>query len=216
MRDEYHITFLRHAESLGNSNRVIQGHVDYELSMNGKEQAQRLWLRWQKEQVEFDYVISSPLIRAIETADIVTKNTNLKIIKDVLWIERNTGDISGLHADEADRLFPKTIFRQPYAPFANSGEGEFRLYLRAGEALLSLLEKESGRYLIVSHGGILNQAISCLMGIPPHPSQMGIRFRLANTGISKFIYHPEFHQWEVVCINDAAHLAAPYSWNNEV
>jgi broad specificity phosphatase PhoE len=62
------ITFLRHGESEGNLSGVIQGQSDYPLTQAGIEQANRLAVYWKSEAVSFNRIISSPLLRASETA----------------------------------------------------------------------------------------------------------------------------------------------------
>ncbi len=67
----HYITLLRHGESEGNTSGVLQGQSDYPLTTLGFEQAQRLALYWKANQVKFDLIISSPLLRASQTAEII-------------------------------------------------------------------------------------------------------------------------------------------------
>jgi broad specificity phosphatase PhoE len=45
----YHITFLRHGESVGNVEDRFQGQADFSLTDKGRLQAQALADRWQAE-----------------------------------------------------------------------------------------------------------------------------------------------------------------------
>ena len=65
----YHITFLRHGESVGNAEDRFQGQADFPLTEKGRLQAQALARRWQDEGVSFDHCIASPLVRARQTAE---------------------------------------------------------------------------------------------------------------------------------------------------
>jgi len=47
----YHVTFLRHGESVGNAQERFQGHADYSLTGKGRAQARALADRWQVEGV---------------------------------------------------------------------------------------------------------------------------------------------------------------------
>ncbi|RPI31749.1 MAG: histidine phosphatase family protein, partial [Chloroflexota bacterium] len=69
----YHLILLRHGESVGNANGVYQGQADFELSDLGRRQAQALAERWVAEEKTFDLVISSPLLRARQTAEIIAE-----------------------------------------------------------------------------------------------------------------------------------------------
>ena len=68
----YRFVFLRHAESVGNVESRWQGQSNYPLTDKGRAQARALCERWKKENVKFDLVITSTLIRARETAEMVT------------------------------------------------------------------------------------------------------------------------------------------------
>ena len=63
------IYMTRHGETVWNAEGRIQGHTDIDLSPRGRTQAQALGQRL--EDVDFDAVYSSDLIRARETADII-------------------------------------------------------------------------------------------------------------------------------------------------
>ncbi|MBK8784770.1 MAG: hypothetical protein IPO22_23960, partial [Anaerolineales bacterium] len=52
----------------------------------------------------------------------------------------------------------------------SDGEGDWELFLRAGQALHSLLKREPARYLIVSHGGLLNQVMHAVVGSLREPT----------------------------------------------
>jgi broad specificity phosphatase PhoE len=69
----------------------------------------------------------------------------------------------------------------PYQAVGETGESQWELYLRAGRAVQNLLKNPPGRYLVVSHGGILNLAFYAILGIAPQANFTGPRFRFANT-----------------------------------
>ena len=56
----YHVTFLRHGESVGNAEDRFQGHADFPLTEKGRTQARSLAERWQAEGVTFDTVHRQP------------------------------------------------------------------------------------------------------------------------------------------------------------
>lgn len=201
----YYITLLRHGESTGNAENRLQGQSDFLLSEKGRAQAHALAQRWQAEGVGFDTVIASPLLRAGETAEIIAKALNVPLEYDPLWMERHNGKMSGLLQDEARALFPDRDFFNPYQPLAETGEGDWQLYLRAGQALFNLLQRPAGKYLVVSHGGTLNMTLYAIFGITPQPSYQGPRFHFRNTSFSQLRYYPTRHRWRVEVIGDRAH-----------
>ena len=201
----YHFVFLRHGESVGNVESRWQGQSDYPLTERGRAQAQALAQRWQEEKAKFDLVITSPLIRAKNTAEIVASALDIKVEADPLWMERNIGEMTGLTIDEI-RLRPRPNFVTPYDTIGGVGEGDWVLFLRAGQALQSLLRRPAGRYLIVSHGGLLNQLMHAIVGIAPHADPSGVRFRFDNTAFARVFYLSHQHRWAIETLNDHVHL----------
>jgi len=209
-RDIFDIFLLRHGESVGNFERRWQGQADFPLTDKGCEQARALGERWLAEGQSFDYVLASPQKRAQETASIIADSLKLPVETDPIWMERNIGDAAGMTGDEVNKRFPKGNNINPFAPIiGDDGEGNWELYLRAGRALHGLLTREPGRYLVVSHGGLLNQVMHAVVGITPQAGDSGVRFRFKNTGFAQLSYRPDSHQWYINTLNDRSH------WNGK-
>jgi 2,3-bisphosphoglycerate-dependent phosphoglycerate mutase len=205
--ENYYVTFLRHAESVGNASGYWQGQNDYELSAHGIQQSRELAERWLAEKKTFDLVIASPLLRARQTAEIIAGPLSVSLEFDADWMERNNGKLAGLTQEEARAFYPEPPFIHPYMPIGVTGESQWELYLRAGRAIQKLLQYPPGSYLVVSHGGILNMAFYAILGIPIQGNFQGPRFHLRNTGFAHLIYLPREHKWHVFSLNDTFHLA---------
>ena len=201
----YNFVFLRHGESIGNAESRWQGQSDYALTERGRAQARALAERWKSEAAKFDLIVSSPLVRAKETADIIAFALGAKIELDPLLLERNIGEMEGLTMEEV-RKIPQPPYITPYDPIGGEGEGDWALFLRAGQALHDLVLRPPGSYLIVSHGGLLNQLMNAIIGIAPHVDPSGVRFRFENTAFARVIYFPYQHRWVIDTVNDRAHL----------
>jgi broad specificity phosphatase PhoE len=201
----YQFTFLRHGESVGNAESRWQGQSEYPLTEKGRLQARALAERWKSDGVRFDLAISSPLGRARETVEIIASTLNLRVEFDPVWIERDIGEMEGLTADEV-RQKPQPQYTTPYDSIGGDGEGDWALFLRAGQALHDLLHRPAGNYLIVSHGGLLNQLMHAIVGVAPHVDPSGVRFRFENTAFSRAIYFPHQHRWAIDAVNDHVHL----------
>lgn len=201
----YQFTLLRHGESLGNAQARWQGQSDYPLTERGRAQALALAGRWKAENMKFDLVIASPLVRAKETAEIIASALHSRMETDSIWMERNIGAMEGLTAEEVRRK-PQPPMVTPYNPIGGNGEGDWELYLRAGRALHELLQRPAGRYLIVSHGGMLNQLMHAIVGIAHHADPGGVRFHFENASFSQVTYYPHKHRWAIDAVNDRAHL----------
>jgi 2,3-bisphosphoglycerate-dependent phosphoglycerate mutase len=201
------LRFLRHAESVGNAQGYYQGQKDYVLTDRGENQVKRLIARWQADGTRIDQVISSPLTRARKTAEPICEAFGCPLVVDDDWRERDIGLLTGVKREEADKVYPKPDFFTPYDSLGVTGEGDWALYLRAGRAIHSILKRPSGRVLIVSHGGILNQAMHVVFGMAPQAAGQGVHFRFVNTAYSTVYYDPERYKWVVWGLNDFTHLA---------
>jgi len=202
----YRFTLLRHGESVGNAQARWQGQSDYPLTERGRAQARAVAERWKSENEKFDLAISSPLVRARETSEIIAAVLNLKVEVDPIWLERDIGEMEGLTADEV-RQRPQPPYVTPYDSIGGDGEGDWELFLRAGKALHDLLRRPAGHYLVVSHGGMLNQLMHAIVGIGAHHADpSGVRFHFENASFSQVTYFPQRHRWAIDAVNDRAHL----------
>jgi len=65
------LILVRHGETIDNKKRLVQGHRQGELSDVGKEQAKKVAERLKDEKI--DYIFSSDLRRAADTAKVIAK-----------------------------------------------------------------------------------------------------------------------------------------------
>jgi len=202
----YSITLLRHGESQGNYEGRHQGQAEFPLTDLGKKQVQALVNRWIVEQKVFNLVISSPLRRARETAEIISSALSIPLEFDSLWMERDNGLMKGLSPEEVRETLPQPDFVHPYQPIGQTGESQWELYLRAGKAVQSLINRPPGCYLVVSHGALLNMFFYAILGIAPQPNFHGPRFRFSNSAFASLQYNPRSHRWYVLGVNDHSHL----------
>lgn len=199
---DYYVTFLRHGESVGNAENRFQGQADFALTEKGRAQAEALADRWQAEEITFDLCVSSPLARARETAEIIAARLNVPLEFDPDWQEMDNGRLAGLTDEEAGAL-ERPQFFTPYTPYGETGESRWELYLRAGRGIQSLLKRPAGRYLVVSHGGILNMTMYAILSIAPQAQSHGPRFFFRNTTFASFVYNPDSHNWRMLSLERA-------------
>jgi 2,3-bisphosphoglycerate-dependent phosphoglycerate mutase len=194
--EKYYVTFLRHGESVGNQENRFQGQADFPLTDKGREQARALAEYWKSDGITFDQCFASPLMRAKETAEIVTSALNIPLLMESLWLEMDNGRLAGLRDDEIYWDEPK--FLTPYTRMGETGESRHEVFLRAGRGIQSILDCKPGRYLVVSHGGILNMAMYSILSIAPQAHHNGPRFFFRNTSFADFTYDPEWHNWRLM------------------
>lgn len=202
----YEFTFLRHGESHANLAGYFQGQSNTSLTERGKAQVESLIKRWIAEQVNFDLIISSPLSRALQTAEMISQALNTPLEINDIWLERDTGELTGVDRNEATKLDYFKDFYTPFDLMGKTGEGDWALFLRAGKGIADLLKRPPGKYLVVSHGGIMNQALRAISGVTPQPNSMGVQYGFVNTSFAKVHYYPDTYRWHILTINDHTHI----------
>jgi 2,3-bisphosphoglycerate-dependent phosphoglycerate mutase len=201
----YTLYLLRHGESVGNLEGYHQGQSDFPLTERGRQQAQALARYWQAQRLKFDCIMASPLLRARETAETVAAAVGAPLELDPAWMERDVGLLAGMKPEAAEARYPRPPFMPPYTHIGQTGESQWELFLRAGQALQGVLERPAGHYLIVSHGGLLNMLIYAMLGLSPQANFTGPRFRFQNTSFATLSYSPAEHAWRVLGINERPH-----------
>lgn len=205
----YDITFVRHAQSEANAEGVFQGQFDTPLTEKGRQQAAQLGKYWYEKGITFDKIISSPLLRARETAEGIQEYLKIPLEFEPDWMERDTGNLSGIPHKQLDAIKTRPDFISLYEPIGETGESEWMLYLRAGRAIHDLLQNPPGRYVVVSHSAFLKKVMLVALGIPPQGDFRGIRFWINNTACTRFKYCTENNQWSLTTMNDQSHILEP-------
>lgn len=97
------LILVRHGETSWNDELKLQSHTDNPLNQKGIKNVEKTaeFLKDEK----FDFIISSPLIRAKKTAEIINQNHNLEIEIDERITERDFGKLDGMNYLE----FPEKI-----------------------------------------------------------------------------------------------------------
>lgn len=87
------IYVMRHGETVWNSKGITQGRSNNRLSKNGKIQAEMTAEKLKNKKI--DFIICSPLMRTVQTANIINKNHGVKIIKNEKINEVEQGIFTG-------------------------------------------------------------------------------------------------------------------------
>ena len=138
--------FIRHGESEGNVNRVFSGRADHPLTEYGRQQA--ALAADEAANLIIDLIVTSPLRRAAETAEIIADRIGYpkeKIMQSALLMERSYGELQG----------------KPYEAIPHEREGlekitgvesEAHLLERGKQAADMLRRLPNENILVVGHG----------------------------------------------------------------
>lgn len=151
------IYLTRHGETVWNRQHRFQGHKNSELTDKGILAAELLADRI--EDTELDYIVSSPLLRAYNTAEIVRGNKDIEIIKHNGLKEINLGEFEGMSYVDIKKEYTKLLAEIEKDPFNNrypNGENLQEFYKRVVKAFLEVIDNHRNKTtLIVAHGGTL-------------------------------------------------------------
>jgi uncharacterized phosphatase len=148
---------VRHGQTDWNAQRRLQGSTDIPLNDVGRGQARDAVAVLSG--YEWDAIVSSPLTRAAETADLIAAGLGLGVDRRVAELtERSFGPAEGLQAGpELDALRIPGGFRD--------AESEDETARRGLAALEELAKEFSGRrVLVVAHGTLLRVSLGRAIG----------------------------------------------------
>ena len=160
------IILARHGETEWNVEKIFRGRIDIELNETGIKQAELL--AEYLSDLKIDAIYSSPLKRALKTAEIITGYHKLDVEIAPGLIDFNYGKWQGLPHQEV-----KDKYKELYAEWISSPE---RVKMPAGESLDEVREraigvvddviaKYKGTVALVSHRVVNKVLICALLGL---------------------------------------------------
>lgn len=195
------ITFVRHGETDANAASIWQGQGDAALSATGRDQARALRDRLQG--TEYDFVVSSDLVRTLQTAELA----GLEPESDPGWREMDIGAWEGLTRDEVMDRFPGQLEQialgdRDVAMGGGESWNEFSVRIDAAiEALRSRVPPGS-RVLVIAHGGVIHSALATRLGFRgarPWPIA-----RILNAAVTELIVDDDWSHLQM--LNDVRHV----------
>jgi broad specificity phosphatase PhoE len=147
-----HLFYLRHGESVFNKTHKWAGISDPPLTEHGRSQSQQAGKLFRTKGIQFDCIYSSPLSRALDTAQIFANQIGFpssKIIVDKRLVERCYGELEGTHHPEAA---VKYLLGESHIDSYKNVEKFRDLQLRANQTYEWLQSLSDESILVVSHG----------------------------------------------------------------
>jgi isoleucyl-tRNA synthetase len=162
--NEYFV--MRHGEAENNILGILSGKSDnpHHLTEKGKAQvkdsAQKL------KSIGFDFVYSSPFVRTMETAKIVSNEIgleNLSLKTDERLRELGSGVWEGKSVEQFAKEFP---FKDRFTHFPENGESYADIKKRMGDFLYEMEKKHKGKkILIITHETPALMLLSSALGL---------------------------------------------------
>lgn len=158
------IYIARHGETKWNREGRMQGFKNSDLTEEGISNAKSLGESLKN--IDFDYIYSSPLGRALDTAKYIRKDDSINIILDDSLKELNLGLWEGMTHKDIKEKYPTQYnnFREHPELFeSNGGEDFLELIKRVEDGLNNIIKDENHEnILIVTHTCVI-KAISIIV-----------------------------------------------------
>ena len=157
---------VRHGQTDWNLAKRFQSRSDIPLNETGRVQAHGIRARLQASGARFALAKTSPLVRAVETTEIIVAGTGLVSEPDEALLEISLGDFEGEHETALKQRMGDAFDQWRALHFTKSapqGETLYEAMDRIRPVLKTLQRLGSGQnVLIVAHQGI-NMAIMAVL-----------------------------------------------------
>jgi probable phosphoglycerate mutase len=164
---------MRHARTVWNQEKRIQGQKDSPVTREGRKQAAECGkilksLSWHR-------ILSSDIGRAVETANIINAYLQMSILKDRRLREQNWGQWTGKTLDSISSQSSQELATQGgtgwlFCP--PGGEDRLTVWQRSQQVLVDTAEKHPGEnILVVTHEGVIKSLVYRLYGRRFLPSE---------------------------------------------
>lgn len=154
------LILVRHGRTPANAAGLLQGRIDQDLDDHGRRQAAAV-AAFVTSRGPVDEVVSSPLVRAIQTAAAFGVEPEI----DERWIELSYGEYEGAPVDQ----MPSSVWERwrtdpHYTPVG--GESFAALHERVRTAAEDLLQRAADRnVVVVSHVSPIKSAVAWALAV---------------------------------------------------
>ena len=195
---------VRHAETFGNTGADVS--ADPILTARGHEQAELLAARLAS--VALDAVFCSPLLRALETTQIILSRQSADVPVELLaelMEHQPEPDYCGQPTEKLRKICPNAVYPDRRAQPPETDEQALE---RARFVIRLVRERfREGNVLIVAHGQFNTYLLLAALGLP---KPEGFNFSQRNACLDRILYLPD-GRVKAKLINDVSHLP-PELW----
>lgn len=197
------IILVRHGETDTNIKGKIHKYSDTEqLTANGIKQIEKTSLALKKDNPVAVYCSKEK--RAIQSAQIISKNLDIPLFEIDGLEERNWGDYAGLSFQEIKQKagMDDMSFEERYTFRPPNGQSWKETEERLLNTLNEIISKNEGKGIVlVTHGGSIRIYLPTLLGVSKEESY---KYDPDNASISVFDY--EDNKFSKIVYNDTSHL----------
>ncbi len=174
--------FLRHGQTDWNLLGLLQGRTDRPLNATGIAQAQASAKPMRSENI--GAIVSSPLLRARQTAEAVSDALDVPVTVDQRLIERNFGRFEGQPLEKSKSDGTTTLDFVSSTALSADAEPWEAVCKRVQDTVSHwLVQHPERRVLFVGHYGVMSALCQQLLG-RPQPAKNATPYRFAKTKLA--------------------------------
>ena len=204
------IILVRHGQTEWNRVERFRGRADVPLNETGLAQALVTGRRIADEWLPMT-VYSSPLSRAVKTAEVIARHLDLSIRVHPGLIDIDYGQWEGLTPDEVRVRWPEMIdswYNTPASIRMPGGETLADVRARAMETVNEVVDCHGGQTVVIVGHTVINRII--LLGVLGLSNDRFWRLRQDTCAINSF--EAEGGDFTLVSLNDTCHLQSKASY----
>ena len=208
------IYLMRHGQTQLNVEHRFQGRADIPLNEKGLRQAAEAGRALRAAGIVPDRIYTSPLRRAMQTAEAAFGLPEEKLIRDDRLAEITFGWVDACPRDQIPDGFADTFFHHPdtYIPPEN-GETYEDVLARARSIVKDLRREQSpGTIFVVSHAGISHAILNILTQAPLLEFWT---YKIENCGVLRLHLVPTERRRKNPGREDAGPQGSGYDWFEE-
>ena len=214
------IVFVRHGRTASNTSGKIASHTDEPLDEKGEHQIEAT-AKVIHSQYEPQVILTSPMPRAVQSAEIIARGTKITPQKLDDLLEFNFGVIAGLTLAQVESRYPdlyKSYIEwvesenQPNLihPLFPEGETMDMVAERADRLTRWILDQHRGKIIVaISHGGFIK---CCLQVYAGRVFNRSIPFWIDNGSISVVDFYK--NTAIIRLVNDISHLGEALTYSH--
>lgn len=208
------VYLVRHGTTDWNKEEIFRGRLDCKLNETGQAEARALAEYFRD--IRLQAIYSSPLSRAMETAQAVAEAKALQVVPHPEFIDIDFGEWQGLPLKEVREKYSELyrLWRErPEAIHFPGGENLARVRARAGEGLQKVVRENPDKTaLILSHRVVTKVLICTVLGLDDSHFW---HIKQDTTAVNCIEYNRGF--FVTILINDTCHLKSihPNAWKKD-
>ena len=195
---------IRHGQTDWNRVERFRGHADVPLNETGLAQAeitgQRVAAEWTPAAI-----YSSPLSRAVKTAEAIARYFNLPVQTHLGLIDIDYGKLQGMTPAEAHRCDPESVdhwYHHPEQARIPAGETLADLRARAMQTVGELAVQHAGETIVLVGHTVINRII--LLGVLGLGNERFWHLKQDTCAIN--VFEADKSDFVLISLNDTCHL----------